>query len=91
MQILNTNNEELNLDESDDEYPISELAQPLCFSVKNFHRWCRLDFGPWQRSGELQDKTYKQQVCCLIFLHTTTSNRRKKELFEIYYSFLNRI
>ena len=27
------------------EYPISELARPLCFPAEIFRRWCKLDFG----------------------------------------------
>ena len=59
--------------------PISELAGALWFQADIFYKWC---FEPQQQSGELQDKTYKQQVCCLMFLPAATSNRRKKNSFQ---------
>ena len=72
-------------------YPISELAQPLCFPADIFRIWCKFDFGTLQGNGELSDKTYKQHVCCLIFLPITTSRLERsvflknfKKIFLIY-------
>ena len=64
-------------------YPILELAWPLYLPVDLSSRWCKLNFEPWYGSGELLDKTFKQQVCfsyCLIFLSLTTSHRLKKKI-----------
>ena len=64
-------------------YPILELAQPLYLPVNLSSRWCKLNFGPLHGSGELLDKTFKQQVCfsyCLLFLSLTTSHWLKKKI-----------
>ena len=64
-------------------YPILELARPLYLAVDLSSRWCKLNFGPWHGSGELLDKTFKQQVCfsyCLLFLSLTTSHWLKKKI-----------
>ena len=44
-----------------------------------FRRWCKLNFGTWDDSGEL--KTYKRVFFsfCLIFLSPITSHRLKKD------------
>ena len=34
-------------------YTISELARPLCFPADIYHGWCKLNFKPQHRSGEL--------------------------------------
>ena len=44
------------------------------------HRWCKLKFEPSHGSGELQDKTYKQQVyfrSCLTLLTSAVSHEVK--------------
>ena len=35
------------------EYPMWELARPLCFLANIYLRWCKLNFGPQYESGEL--------------------------------------
>ena len=58
------------------QYPISELALPLCFRANIYRRCCKFNFRVYHGSGELQNKTCKQQVyfsCCLTFLATIIS------------------
>ena len=62
-----------------------ELAQLLYFPTDICHRWCKLNFELSHGSGELQDKTCKQQVyfsCCLTLLTTAVSHEVKSSNYR---------
>ena len=65
--------------------PFLELAQLFFFTMDICCRWCKLNFEPSLGSGELQDKTCKQQVyfsCCLTLLTTAVSHEVKSSNYR---------
>ena len=64
------------------QYLISELEQLLRFPTNICHRWCKLNFRPSHGSGELQDKTCKQQVWLTTLLTAAVSHEVKSSNYR---------
>ena len=57
-----------------------EVSTVIIVPTDICHWWCKLNFEPSDGSGELQDKTYKQQVyfrSCLTLLTSAVSHEVK--------------
>ena len=65
--------------------PYFGISTVIMLSPDICRRWCKLNFESSHGSGELQDKTCKQQVyfsCCLTLLTTAVSHEVKSSNYR---------